>query len=324
MKVGSWQDSPGWAAAGGARRVGIFLNTEKPVARAVGADLARWLESAGVQVRLRPADAEAIGRPDLARSEADFLIGSDFLIVMGGDGTLLAAARLAAAVDVPILGVNLGHIGFLTEVELKNLWSALPDYIAGRCLLDNRVMLEATVMRPQGPGPGFFALNDVTLTKGPLARLIHLEVQVDGRQAAEYPADGVIVSTPTGSTAYNFAAGGPVVDPAADVLLVSPICPYSLISIRTFVVDANSVITVRAKEHGRREEIMLTVDGQEGYKLAADEHVLVKKAKRVVRLLRAKRWDFYTVLAQRMSAAGQPGGVSSIETGAPDEDPGDH
>ena len=323
MRVEAGHASPEWAQSGGARCVALHLNLEKPLASTVGKELVRWLEDAGVRVRLRRADAQAVERPDLGHDGLDYARGADFLIVLGGDGTLLSAARLTAGSGIPILGVNLGHIGFLTEVQLDTLWSTLPAFLAGRCVLDERVMLEATVERADGPGLTFFALNDVTVTKGPLARLVHLEVYIDGRLAASYPGDGLILSTPTGSTAYNFAAGGPVVDPRADVLLISPICPYSLLSVRTHVVDGGAVISVRAGGHARREEVMLTVDGQEGYRLSSGEHILVKKARDRVRLLRDPRWDFYTVLAQRMNAAGRPGRVS-IETGAADEDPGDH
>lgn len=274
------------------RAVGIWPNPEKEQVRGLTRELWRWLEARGVEAWLPPDLVEWLGRPAVGRPTGEWS-ATDFILVLGGDGTLLRAAKELVAAGRPLLGVNLGHLGFLTEVEVPDLYPALAEFLEGRYVLDARLMLSCAVRRDGREVARFQALNDVVVTKGPFARLVDLEASVDGAFVTTYRGDGLIISTPTGSTAYSLSAGGPVVNPNLGVVLLTPICPHSFFD-RSVVIGEQSTVAVRVRAEHR--ETLLTVDGQEGFGLEDGDEVRVERAPAAVHLMRRPGWNFYYVL----------------------------
>ena len=224
----------------------------------------------------------------------------DLLVTLGGDGTLLRGARLVAPRHVPVLGVNLGYLGFLTSITPQELADALPRFFAGDYWLDERFTLEARVVNGSGvPGPSYVALNDAVLHKGGFARVIRLAVYVgpDHQEVATYTADGIILSTPTGSTAYSLSAAGPVVHPAVDCILATPICPHTLV-LRPLVLPATAEITVEVLSPS--EELILTVDGQDGAELHPADRLVVKRGNATVPLVRFVSQSFFSTLRRKL------------------------
>ena len=288
--------------AEGIRRVGIWMNPQKARARPLALTLANWLEGRGHEVAVPPWVSDLVG-PRVQIATPDVLgerVG--LLVVLGGDGTLLGAARQTSAAAPPLLGVNLGHLGFLTEVEEAELFTALPGILDGEYSLDERMMLECEVHGAGRPVERWRALNDVVLTKGPFARLLRLRVGVDDREVVSYPGDGIIISTPTGSTAYSLSAGGPVLHPHVDGILVSPICPHTLYS-RPLLLSAGERLVLRtdSDQGPTRVDVALTVDAQEGRALVPGEWVEVAASPQRARLVRRPGWNFYAVLRRKLA-----------------------
>jgi NAD+ kinase len=286
--------------------VAIIPNLDKPRAREIMQALAAWLSARGIPVGLLPEHAAIVEGPagamPLAAMPLDALITwSDFAVILGGDGTLLNWAKVLAPAERPILGVNLGRLGFLTEVEIPELFDAMSSILQGRYTLDSRAMLEATIAPSHGSEVTYLALNEITISKGPFARLVNIETLVGGRLVAAYPADGVIVATPTGSTAYSLSAGGPIVSPEVDVIIITPICPHTFFA-RPVVISAGERVTVRiTPEH---QDVMLTMDGQRGHRLAPGDRVTITKAAVTARLIRREGWNFYEVLRRKLQEGG--------------------
>lgn len=224
----------------------------------------------------------------------------DLLITLGGDGTLLRGARMVAATGVPVLGVNLGHLGFLTSVSQPDCTNYLAAFFAGDYWLDERFTLEALVIDESGAaGTPFVALNDAVLHKGGFARVVRLAIRVGPRaqEIATYTADGIIISTPTGSTAYSLSAGGPIVVPSVECILATPICPHTLV-VRPLVLPPDVEITVSALTYV--EGLILTVDGQEGAELRPGDRLLVRRGTARVRLVRFADQNFFTTLRRKL------------------------
>ncbi len=218
----------------------------------------------------------------------------DLVIVMGGDGTLLHVVRQLPG-KIPILGVNLGHLGFLTELEMPELFPELARILTGEFCVDERLMLEAIVMREGQEITRVGALNDVVLTKRALARrLVRINVRVNDEFVDEYRADGVIVATPTGSTAYSLSAGGPILSPSLEALVITPVCPHTLYS-RSLVVSATDTVTVSLPHPG-----WLSADGQTGFNLREDDRVIVQQYDLRAHLVRRSDWSFYDVLRRKL------------------------
>jgi NAD+ kinase len=218
-------------------------------------------------------------------------------VVLGGDGTLLAAARALAHADVPLLSVNLGSLGFLTEVPLAELYATLDAWCTGCASIEVRSMIRADLVCSKGNRRSFDALNDVVVAKGSIARMADYAVSIDGRQVAVFRADGVILSTPTGSTAYNLAAGGPIVMPTVNAMLVTPICPH-LLTIRPILVPGESAISVKVT--GVPNETYLTVDGQEAVPMHVGDEVHCRRSAYSVRLLRLRENGLFDVLRSKL------------------------
>jgi NAD+ kinase len=279
------------------KRLGIVAKTDREEARTVVPQLLDWCAAHGIQPVLEKetaglcpeATVPMAGRPELPAQ-------SDLLLVLGGDGTLLSMARLVGDLGVPILGVNLGGLGFLTALTLDELFPALEAYLRAELVIEERMLLEARVYR-QGERLGeYAALNDVVITKSAMSRIIRLEVAVDGVFATGYRADGLILSTPTGSTAYCLSAGGPIVFPTMDAVVLTPICSHTLTN-RPIVLPATQRISITLLTD---QDVMLTLDGQVGFALKARDVVEVRRAAARTRLLRVPQTNFFSVLRTKL------------------------
>ncbi|HEU5458217.1 MAG TPA: NAD(+)/NADH kinase [Terracidiphilus sp.] len=220
------------------------------------------------------------------------------VIVLGGDGTLLSVARIFAAAGTPILGVNLGYLGFLTEIRLSELYPTLEGWCNQCHSLEERAMLHASVCREGGEVTSFDALNDIVVSKSDMARMGEFSVGLEGKPVAQFRADGVIVSTPTGSTAYTLAANGPILTPDVDAMVVTPICPH-LLTLRPIVVRGDALLTVRVQATPARG--LLTVDGQQVHALEAGDEVHCRRSSYTVKLVRLNESSFFEALRSKLS-----------------------
>lgn len=236
--------------------------------------------------------APAVDRTDLPSHKPDLVI------VLGGDGTLLSVARIFAATGTPILSVNLGSLGFLTEVRLGDLYTTLAGWCDNCHVLDARAMLHSEVLRDGEVVRTFEALNEVVVSKGDIARMGEFAVELDGKSVASFRADGVIVSTPTGSTAYTLAANGPILTPDVDALVVTPICPH-LLTLRPIVVRGDASLSVRVE--GVPTQCLLTVDGQTGFELHVGDEVRCRRSDYTVNLVRISESGFFEALRSKLS-----------------------
>jgi NAD+ kinase len=275
------------------RIVGLVVNPRKPKAVADALTAQSYLESQGVRVRYpRNEDPE---HPHAPIDEA-MLEGAELLAVLGGDGTLLAASRYAAPRGLPMLSVRYGGFGFLAEVEPPELTWALDRVLAGTFGLDRRMMLSSELCRNGEVIHRSFALNDITVSRGALSRVVQVKTEAGSGYLATYNADGVIVSTPTGSTAYSLSAGGPLVHPSVQVVLITPICPHSL-NARSLVLSDAETVTLRLESI---DEAMLTADGQVGFPVEAGDVVRVFKADLTADLVSLRVSSFYDRLQNRL------------------------
>jgi len=247
-------------------------------------------------VRLDAEGARILGLADLAVPDEDFATRADMVIAFGGDGTILRAAGLAARPSVPILGVNLGGFGFLAELSTADLPSALPDLVAGRYELDERMMLQAEADHIDANA--LLALNDVVVTTRGVARVLRLRVLVNGEHLASYPADGVIVATPTGSTAYSLSAGGPILHPKVDAVVITPISPHTF-NARSVVVDRNDTVDVELTVPS--QDATVTVDGRVGLPMGETWRVRVRRARQTTRFIRLRSSSFYGILRTKLA-----------------------
>ena len=236
--------------------------------------------------------APAVDRSDMPAHKPGLVI------VLGGDGTLLSVARIFAATGTPILSVNLGSLGFLTEVRLADLYPTLASWCDNCHTLDARKMLHAEVVRDGSVVKTYEALNEVVVSKGDIARMGDFAVELDGKSVARFRADGVIISTPTGSTAYTLAANGPILTPDVDALIVTPICPH-LLTLRPIVVRGDASLTVRVE--GIPTQCLLTVDGQTGFELRLGDEVRCRRSDYAVNLVRLSESGFFDALRNKLS-----------------------
>ncbi|HEX4441123.1 MAG TPA: NAD(+)/NADH kinase [Thermoanaerobaculia bacterium] len=282
----------------GFQRVGIVAKTASAPAVRLARSLERALVRRGRTVRFDEQTAAALRRPD-GTSRARISREVDLVLVLGGDGTLLSVARLAPS-RTPLLGINVGLLGFLSGLAQDEALGRLDDVLAGRFREDRRRRLDVLV--PRGPHHGTYrVLNDAVLNREALARISTFSIALDGRTVSEFRADGVVVSTPTGSTAYNLSAGGPILHPALPAVVITPICPHTL-SQRPLVVPASTEIRVRVVGPERRDGgVYLTLDGQEGFPILAGIPVDVRSSASPVTLLRPPDSDHFDQLAGKLS-----------------------
>jgi NAD+ kinase len=288
-----------------ASRVGIVAKSHLRAAAPELAAIAAWLKARSVEPVFETATAalaaseQPIGSPRIFDKQA-LVSEVDLVLLLGGDGTLLSMADsiAAAGVDVPILGVNFGRLGFLTEVTLPELYPALEAALDGRARVEERLMLRSTTVRKGASLPEHMTLNDVVVTKAAQSRMIELEVYVGDEFVARVKADGLIVATPTGSTAYNLAAGGPIVQPGMDALVLTPIAPHMLTN-RPIVIPALSPVRVRPVMD-ERDNVYVTFDGQDGYQLEAGDEVRICCAPRRLKLLHPAARSYFEVLREKL------------------------
>jgi NAD+ kinase len=279
-------------------RVAIVSKPHKQELSRILPELVEWLRGHGMEPLL---DREGALRTDAAPAadRSDMVAWKpDLVIVLGGDGTLLAAARVFAASGTPILSVNLGYLGFLTEIKLADLYPTLESWCAGCREYDERIMLHAALWRDGKQHSCYEALNEVVVSKGDIARMGEFAVELDGKKVARFRADGVIVSTPTGSTAYTLAANGPILTPDVDALVVTPICPH-LLTLRPIVVrgDAN----LKVKVVGIPNLALLTVDGQQAVELRLGDELRCRRSQHTVKLVRINESGFFEALRSKLS-----------------------
>jgi NAD+ kinase len=283
--------------------VGLVAKHRLDAAAGLLAEVAGWLEAQGVLAVFETETAVLAGlppgRPTTTRDQLPR--ACDAIVVMGGDGTLIGmAGRIAhAGVDVPIIGVNFGSLGFLTEITLAELYPTLEAVLAGTASAEERMMLHAQTLRKGQVSAERLVLNDVVITRGAMSRIIELSVAVDGNRVMQVRADGLIVATPTGSTAYNLAAGGPIAHPAVDAILLTPIAPHMLTN-RPLVIPGASTIDVAPTLDGAHDEVFVTFDGQSGNPVEAEDMVKIRRAPRPLRLVRATTRSYFDVLRQKL------------------------
>ncbi|HHY15675.1 MAG TPA: NAD(+)/NADH kinase [Firmicutes bacterium] len=274
--------------------IGIIPHTGKEAALALTEILEDYLQQRSVPYAVIP-NPQAV---DLSRFGV--------VIALGGDGTLLNAARLTSRVQVPIFGVNVGHLGFLTEVETDGLFPALEKLLGGDYQLEERMLIEARVKRDGANIATYTALNDFVVTRGTFARIIDLSIFIDEQHVTDYVADGIIIATPTGSTAYSLSAGGPIIEPLLESICITPICAHSLAS-RSVLARPHSRVCVRLNR--AREEATLTIDGQQGFPLQTGDQVMICKAKQPAIFVKLSGRGFFQVLHSRLKMPQTWGGI---------------
>ncbi|NWF55712.1 MAG: NAD(+)/NADH kinase [Syntrophaceae bacterium] len=283
------------------KRVGIVVKPNKPEAISVARELMGWLERKNVGVALDPSVAPSLN-PALSCSREEMGLSVDLVVVLGGDGTLLSAARYLNGDKVPILGVNLGGLGFLTEITLEELYPVLDRVLDGKVKTERRMRLKVVVIR-QGEKVGEYTiLNDAVISKTVLARIIHLRHSVDGVYVTTYRGDGIIICTPTGSTAYSLAAGGPIVYPSLDSVLITPICPHTLTNRPLLIPDRATVEFILETEES---DVRLTLDGQVGCDLLPFDRISITKAQNHVLFIKSPYRDYFEILRTKLKWGGR-------------------
>lgn len=285
---------------GVAMRIGIIVKPKHENALPALKELVSFLKSEKVDFRVDPSSAELLGAKVPVAERETLPKKSDLIIVLGGDGTLLAAARHIPPRKIPILGINLGRVGFLTEIPANEMVPALKLFLAGKASIQERMMLEASVFRKGKRLAKYRCLNDAVITKGALARIVPMKVATNSGLVADVFADGLILSTPTGSTAYNLAAGGPIVMPGLNALIMTPLCPQTL-SLRPTVLPAGETVEITIV--GNPEEVFLTSDGQMGSPLMPMDKVVVRRSPDSISLVMNPRMDYFSLLRDKLGWA---------------------
>jgi NAD+ kinase len=280
------------------KTVGVVIKPHAPNIEEILRNLMRGLEERKITCLLEDVAARRLLLKDgIPREELPGLV--DLMIVLGGDGTLLSIAHLAAQRDVPVLGVNLGRLGFLTEVPTDEIYLTLDSFLGGReDIVSPRLILEARCR-----GKSFYCLNDVVINKGAVARMIQIGIWINEREITALKADGLIVSTPTGSTAYSLSAGGPIVQPNVPALVLSPICPHTL-SFRPMVIGSSSRVRLQILTAG--EEVYLTLDGQRGITLGKNDVIDIQRAEFALKLISSPKRNYFDLLKEKLAWATFP------------------
>ncbi|MGH9944129.1 MAG: NAD(+)/NADH kinase [Pyrinomonadaceae bacterium] len=284
------------------RRVGVLVKPDQPEAVRTICRLAEWLGARGVQLAAGPKVDAGMVKAETGCAvetlEHDALAESvDMIVVLGGDGTMIATARLLDKREVPVLGINFGTLGYLAEFRVEEMTQALESIFAGDYRVDRRVMLAAELYRGEERLLRNRVLNDVVVSKSALARIIEIETWLERQFVNCFRADGLIISTPTGSTAYSLSAGGPVVYPSMNAVVITPICPHTL-SNRPLVVPDDAEIEIILKTP--REEVALTLDGQVGFGMEANDRVVITKSRTAFNLMQPSNRNYFEVLRGKL------------------------
>ena len=283
------------------RGVALLAKPGTPEGLAIARELGAWLSARRLRVRFDRETARALGRKDGLPPDR-LPPGTDLVIVAGGDGSLLAAARIAGPAGVPILGVNFGGLGFLSELQPEELFPGLDGVLRGAYAIEERSLLRIRLRRRGRALAEHALLNDAVVTKTALARMLLIEVTIDAEPVATYTSDGLIVATPTGSTAYNLSAGGPILDPRVDAFVIAPICPHAM-SYRPLVVPGSVRIAIVLVSPA--EDAYLTLDGQVGYPLRSKDEIVVDRHPRRVKLVRVAHRGFFEILQRKLHWGGR-------------------
>lgn len=277
------------------KKLGIIckLNRQEPLE--ILRELLPWLTQKGCEVFVTRETAAQLDIRGYERNDIPQLV--EAVLVLGGDGTMLSVNRLVADKGIPVLGVNLGSLGFLTEVKKEEIYTAVEKMLSGTCRIEERLMLKATIRRSGTPIEEYRVLNDVVINKGALARIVDLETFIDRAYVTTFKADGLIISTPTGSTAYSLSAGGPVLYPTLESIVLTPICPHTLTN-RPIVLPDTVLIEVRLMSMS--EDVFLTLDGQVGRALQPDDIVEIRKAEYKARHLVPRDQGYFDVLRTKL------------------------
>ncbi|HEY3424546.1 MAG TPA: NAD(+)/NADH kinase [Negativicutes bacterium] len=277
--------------------IGLYPNTKKPSVSTVLGWMVQYFKERGVRVRIPCDAAREMDYDDLSCPLELICKEIDLAITLGGDGTLLNTAREIAAAGVPICGINMGQLGFLTEVELPELSMALDKLIHGDYSIEERLMLDALIVRQGNIISISSALNDVVINKGGFSRMIKLKLYIDEELTANYPADGLIVATATGSTGYSLSAGGPIINPNLKVILLTPICPHTLHA-RSIIVSEDEEVKINMVS--THDDIMLTIDGQTFHSLLPDDEVVVRRSAFRAKFIHFSGKNYYETLRTKL------------------------
>ena len=290
-----------------AKKIGVFCKPKAPSATDILGRLIPWLRKQNYHIFLDTGTAAIINETS-SYEKREISQQADLLIVLGGDGTLLSVAQAAHPYNIPILAVNLGSLGFLAEISIDELYPTLENILAGKFEIENRMLLNACIWRNGEKVEDHNVLNDVVINKGVVARVINLQVLVNGQYMTSYRADGLIIATPTGSTAYSLSAGGPIIHPSMHTLVLSPICPFTLTN-RSILIPDQSIIQVKlAAEY---DDVRVTLDGQEGYDMRAGDILKIKKTKTSLQLIRGPNKNYYQILRDKLHWGSQSDEVIS-------------
>ncbi len=274
--------------AGPIQKVAIVVKPDHAEAVSTAASLSEWLTARGIGL---PNGPVAAGDP----AGRAVIEGSDLIVVLGGDGTMLATSRFIGKVSIPVVGINHGSLGYLTDFRIEEMLPALEKVLAGDYQVDRRVMLD--VEHTGGPSAPSRVLNDVVINKAALSRIIEIEVKLNGLHVNSFRADGLIVATPTGSTAYNLSAGGPIIYPSMNAIVLTPICPFTLTN-RPIVVPDTSEIELRLKSDS--EDVILGLDGQTGFAMKAGDTVVIRKSEVTFDLVQPANRNYFDVLRNKL------------------------
>ena len=278
------------------KKIGVFCKPKAPSASDILGKLIPWLRQKNYHIFLDTSTAAIIGETS-THDKRGVSEQADLLIALGGDGTLLGVARAAHPYNVPILAVNLGSLGFLAAISIEELYPTLENILAGKFEIENRMLLNACVWRNGDKVENHNVLNDIVINKSVVARVINLQVFVNDQYMTSYRADGLIIATPTGSTAYSLSAGGPIIHPSMHALVLSPICPLMLTN-RSILIPDQSVIQVKLS--GKYDDVRITLDGQEGYDMEAEDILEIKKTKTTLQLIRGPNKNYYQILRDKL------------------------
>ena len=278
------------------KKIAVFAKVHDPRCQDVAVELFKWLLERGCEPLIEAHLARHLACPGVPAE--DISSRADMVVVLGGDGTLISTARTIGERDIPILGVNLGSLGFLTEIALDELYPALEKCLQGDCRVSERIMLRAVVERDGRETASHLVLNDVVINKGALARIIDLKTKVNAIHLTTFKADGLIISTPTGSTGYSLSAGGPIINPSMNCIVITPICPHTLTN-RPLVIDDGSVVDITVNSLDD-EDIYLTLDGQVGLELRSGDRIHVRRSSHTAKLIMSKERDYFAVLRTKL------------------------
>jgi NAD+ kinase len=287
------------------KKVGIVANTEKEKTAEYARLLKEWLEERGIEVFIESVIADKIGiRGGLQWEE--LAQKTQLIAVLGGDGTMLRTARYVAKHNVPIVGINMGSFGYLTEVNLNEMHSALELILSGKFSTEKRMMLDVAIKRGKTTIKAGAVLNDVVINRGNLSRIVEMETAINNKYLTTYKADGLIISTPTGSTAYSLSTGGPIVYPEKDLIIINPICPHTLTN-RPIILPDESIlkVTLWSKEKGAA----LTLDGQETCRIRSGDVITIKKSKYVTKIIPSPYRSYWEILRSKLGWGGLPSGA---------------